>query len=882
MTIINFKIKIKTLFYNIILFLLVFLNSTTAFSDKTVTIFKAQSKIIIDGYLNEPDWNSTGYSEFVQRDPIDGEKPTEKTTVWVTYDDSFLYIAARMYDKNPESIIKRLEPFDNVSDTDWFTFSIDPYLDKRTGFYFKVSAAGCKSDAILINDGWKDFKWDGVWFTAAKIDDKGWTVEIKVPFNQLRFSGNNTIWGVNFARFIQRKNEYSTYVWIPKEKSGYVSHFAPMKHIRGIKKDIYFKLLPYAVGKIKIAPKENNNPFETGFESDANVGLDLKLGLTSSMTLDLTINPDFGQVEVDPAVVNLSAYETYFDEKRPFFIEGSSIFSFGNGGAQSNWNFNWGSPTLFYSRRIGKSPDLEVDTDGNVDYPERTTILSAAKLTGKIGKSWNTGILTALTAEEFAEIDNEGKRLKEKIEPFSNYSVIRTQRDFNSGKQGLGFILTNVYRNLNSKFLRDNFIKNAIVTGFDAWINIDKEGTWILTGWVAGSQIQGSKEIITDTQQSVMHYFQRPDASHLKLNTEKTTLSGWSSRVAINKQKGKFFLNSAVGAISPGFENSDLGYRWDGDSINGHFVAGYNESDPKSFYNKWSFWCGAARNYDFGYNLTSNSFLCRKYILYKNYWSTNFGLSYHPDYYSKGLTRGGPLAKIQTRKSTSFDISTDIRKFFSTSTGFYLSSAEHGDFYYNGYLSLTLKPKSNIKLSLYNSYSKEHDVGAWIDSFEDNQGLTEYNKRYVFAKLDRYTYSSSIRLNWTFSPKTSLQIYLQPYISAGHYKDFQEFIKSKQLNFNKYNSNDVKYSDETYTIDPDGNGPSESFTFDNPDFNEKSLRGTMVFRWDFSPGSTLYFVWEQNRSDSDNPGSFMFDRDFADMVKSEGEDILLLKITYNI
>jgi len=363
------------------------------FEQKQVKAFRTEEGVKIDGILNEAVWQLEGFGGFLQSDPTDGAPETEGTTVWIAFDDKTLYIAARLYDKDPENIIRRLGRRDDEVESDWFTFAVDPYYDRRSGYLFAVNPSGSIMDGTLFNDEGKDMTWDGVWESAVHIDDKGWAVEMRIPFHQLRFKKNDLYtWGVNFFRVIKRKNEKTVFSWVPKEESGYVSRFAILTGIKNINPGRFLEFLPFIVGKAGFSPEEKGNPFQTGKEYLGNSGLDFKAGLQSNLTLNLTVNPDFGQVEVDPAVINISDQETYYLEKRPFFIEGADIFRFGYGGANTQVNLGWRNPSFFYSRRIGRAPQGYVYSDGYVDYPEWTTILGAAKVTGKIGNGWNMGL----------------------------------------------------------------------------------------------------------------------------------------------------------------------------------------------------------------------------------------------------------------------------------------------------------------------------------------------------------------------------------------------------------------------------------------------------------------------------------------------------------
>jgi len=429
------------LFLAIAVYLLFFpLERVQAEETPSLQAIRTDSPISVDGKLLEAVWQASGFSGFLQSEPDDGAPASEQTVVWIAYDEENLYVAARLYDHEPEGIVSRLGRRDDEIESDWFTFAVDPYFDRRSGFQFEVNPSGSIRDGTLFNDEGKDFTWDGVWESAAQIDDEGWTVEIKIPYQQLRFKEKSFYtWGVNFIRLIKRKNEKCYYSWISREESGYVSRFAQLGGIQGIQPRRPIEILPFTVGKAQYSPAVAGNPFRTGSEYSGNLGFDLRASLQTNLTLNITANPDFGQVEVDPAVINISDLETYYAEKRPFFIEGNDIFRFGYGGANVVRNLGWRNPALFYSRRIGRSPQGYASGPGYSDTPDWTTILTAAKMTGKIGKGWNLGVLSAVTQREFAAVDYFGERTKQEIEPFSTYGVIRAQKEFVEGFSGLGF-----------------------------------------------------------------------------------------------------------------------------------------------------------------------------------------------------------------------------------------------------------------------------------------------------------------------------------------------------------------------------------------------------------------------------------------------------------
>ncbi|MFC1726097.1 DUF5916 domain-containing protein [candidate division KSB1 bacterium] len=853
---------------------------------KTVTAVRASEEIKIDGLLNENIWQTDGYSDFRQMDPVDGAEPTEKTTVWVAYDDEALYVAGYMYDSEPHLISKRLGRRDIPIDSDWFTVGVDPYYDKLSGFYFCVNPSGSIAECALSNDVNRDWSWDCVWEREVKITDKGWIVEIRIPFDQLRFPEKKEYtWGIDFCRDILRKQEYLRYCWKPKEENGFVSKFADLKGIKNINPGKLLEFLPYSVGQAEFAPKEEGNPFRTGKDFLGNFGFDMKAGLKSNLTLDATINPDFGQVELDPAVVNLSAYETFYEEKRPFFIEGAGIFNFGFGGANDFWSFDWGMPNFFYSRRIGRAPQGGVSGEGFVNYPDRTSILGAAKITGKVGKGWNLGAISALTGKEYAEIDNSGIRTEEQVEPLANYNILRIQKEFNETRQGLGFIGTSLKRDLKTGSFKEMFNSGAYSFGVDGWTFLDKEKVWVFTGWLAGSRVTGSRENIAELQKSSLHYFQRPDADYLTYDENRTHLDGWAGRFTLHKQQGNIIFNTALGILSPGFNISNTGYFGGGaDRINFHFGSGYSWFHPdKVFRNKYVLFA-THRNYDFGGTKLTEGYYFISRGQFLNYWGYNTIVGRYTKSYNTIATRGGPTIVEPPFWFTRTSFSTDNRKKFVLESGVNIFELGDGGYQRAGFLSLRWKPKSSINLSVSPEFERTNVAFQYVTQVEDPTKEETFGKRYVFGELFQKTLYSTIRMDWTFTPKLTLQAYLQPFIANGDYTEFKEFAEPGTFNFDKYGDekSTIKYEEGEYTVDPDGTGPAESFSFNNPDFNVKSVRGTIVLRWEYLPGSTLYAVWTQNRADYSNPGDYNFRRDFSDMWRAKGTNIFLIKMAHRL
>ncbi len=738
-------------------------------------------------------------------------------------------------------------------------------------------------DGTISNDTKVDWTWDGVWNWAARTDAEGWTVEIRVPYDQLRFPNKDEYtWGIFFRRSTFRQQEIDDFVWIPKDESGLVSRFARLEGIRSINPPAHLEVTPYAVGRSEFKPAVPGDPFGAGQKFGGNLGADVKVGLATNLTLDAALNPDFGQVEVDPAVVNLTAYETFYEEKRPFFIEGAGIFNFGQGNVNRSMSFNWSNPNFFYSRRIGRYPQGSVTQDGFVNFPDRTTILSAAKISGKLASVWNLGFLSALTGREYAEIDSAGRRSEEEVEPLTYYGVMRGFREFNEGRQGIGLMSTAVVRDLRTPGLQSILNKNAFSLAADGWAFLDAARTWVLNGWLGASQVKGTREEIFRLQQAPQHYFQRPDATYLHLDPNATSMSGWAGRFTLNKQSGNFMFNAALGAISPGFETNDIGYHMRGDLINGHVALGYIQFKPGKIFRNWSAMLATFRHYDFGGNKISGGYFFFPSFQLLNYWSFQLVLSYVPRRLDNSLTRGGPLVATLPRREIQFQVESDDRKTITLSLKSDYGRTESGS--YNLALDFIIKWKirSNISFELGPGYHRDFSVVQWITRIPDPSLTATYGSRYVFGEIKQNSVPVSLRLNWIFTPRASLQMYLQPFVSVGKYGPFKELARPRTFDFNFYGtgSSTISYASGLYTVDPDGPGPAAPFSFPNPDFNLKSLRGTVVFRWEYAPGSTIYLVWTQERTDYAFPGEFQYGRDLGQLFRTAGDNIFLIKFSY--
>jgi len=848
-----------------------------------VKAYKLNEKIELDGILNENVYKKEPVKRFTQLDPEEGEPSREKTNVWVTYDDKYLYASAYLYDSQPEKIDRQIARRDDFIKSDWFGFFIDTFNDDKTGFFFGVNAAGSRVDGTIYNDENFDTSWDGIWEAETVISDDGWSVEMRIPFNQLRFKSGDNVWGVNFSRVIKRTNEESFYVLVPKKESGFISNFADLTGIKELKSKQRVELFPYVVQKAQYLIHDQNDPFYKGNQYKTSFGLDMKVGVGSNLNLDATIIPDFGQVEVDPAVVNLTAFETFYPEKRPFFIEGANIMRFGQGGSNNNWNFNFQLPNLFYSRRIGGSPHGYAGGD-YVDMPNETRILGAGKLSGNIDETLSIAVLDAVTERTYASIADGSNRTKEEVEPLTNYGIFRTQKEFSDGKYDVGVLLTSVNRDLRTDKLKGLMAKSAYTFGADGWAFLDKDETYVITGSAAGSYVAGSKEYMTGVQRASRRYFQSPDAHKYRLDTNRVRMAGWFGRVALNKQKGNFYINAALGAISPSFEYNDLGFQIMADRINGHIVLGYRWYDVGKIFRTRQIYFVNFRTYDFEGRQLSNGFMSFSSLQFLNFSRIQFRVGYFFPGIDKNFTRGGPIIQNPEGYIIGANGNTDEREDFILSAFLNYGGGGSASHFEDIGFKIKWKASSQLTLSVGPAYSQGMNYHQWVGSFEDAAAAATNGRRYVFGELKQKTVSAEIRMNWLFIPDMSLQLYLQPFVSVGNYYNYNYLKRANSYDFRKFGNDNstINYSESSgkYTVDPDGEGSAESISFYDPDFNFKSMRVNLVFRWEFVPGSLLYLVWSREQINLNNPGKYEFSRDFGNLWKAESDNIFLAKINY--
>lgn len=834
----------------------------------------------IDGIINDEVWQHGSWcSDFTQHEPHNGAKPTQKTEFRVTYDNEFIYAAFRLYDTEPDKIVARVTRRDDI-EGDFVAIGFDSYFDKRTAFIFCVSASGTKMDMVMTENGDReDENWDPIWWAKVQRDGLGWTAEMKIPLNQLRFSATDEqVWGIQVGRHIYRNQETDFWQHVPKDAPGFVHLFGELHGLKGLTPKRQVEVAPYLVTKTESFKPEPGNPFMTGRRNGLNAGVDAKIGLTNNFTLDLTVNPDFGQVEADPAEINLTEFETYFEEKRPFFIEGSNLLNFplmfGDGDLATN--------NLFYSRRIGRAPQRYPELEDNeyARVPLNTTILGAAKLTGRTSNGLSVGLLESITGNAYAQVDSSARRYHELVEPLTNYTVIAAKQETNGGNTIFSGMITSTNRSLND-LLKPEYHQNAFSGGIDV-MHLWSNKKYLFEAKLFGSQVNGTKEAILVTQTSSARYFQRPDISHVKLDSSRTSLNGSGGLLQFGKVgEGHLRYMTAIAWRSPQLEINDIGYVQNVDDIFQVIWVGFRYWEPTKLYrtvninvNQWTGWNFGGESTYKGANVNLN-------LQLPNYWYFGGGINWNGENLSASELRGGPALKLPGGWNYWLNISTDGRKNLilgvntSEYSGFSNSSTSR-----SMSLSLTYKPIKSLLLRVSPSYSYSKSELAYVTNVS-----TSNDTRYIRGHLDRQTWVMSLRLEYSINPDLSIQYYGRPYLTSGKYTDFKFITDSKAKKytdrFTHYTSNQLSYdtANEEYLVDENTDGVTD-YSFSNRNFNYLNLQSNLIVRWEYRPGSTVYFVWTHGKVAYESLYSRSVNDDIDNLWDSHPHNIFLVKLSY--
>jgi len=825
---------------------------------------------VIDGKLDDECWKTGEWAgDFHQLMPNEGAKPSYPTEIKILYDDKYIYAALRGYDGEPEKMQRIAGTRDEFAG-DIMGVNFDSYHDHRTGFEFSITSWGQKIDLILFNPENWDFNWNAVWNGKTGVEDSAWVAEIEVPLSQLRYSKKDEqVWGLHVWRWINRKQEESDWEIQSRTGPGVMYNFGELRGIKGLKKSQRLEIMPYTLGELNTMEKEPGNPFtESGKTLAGNIGLDAKIGVSSNFTVDVTINPDFGQVESDPSVMNLTAFETFYEEKRPFFLEGLTIF-----------NYKFDNQNLFYSRRIGHSPSLEIEPDGNhyVKGPDKTSILSAVKFSGTTSSGLSVGVIQSITANEYAKLsDKEGNMSSKPVEPMTNYMVGRVQQGYKEGNTVLGGIVTSTNRFIEDpslEFLADN----AYTGGLDLlhhWRN--KE--FFLDARLIGSYVNGETEAITALQESSARYYQRPGADYLGYDTSRTSLSGYGGKIHIGKgSKGFWRYSTAVTWLSPGLELNDLGYMNRADHINNENEIGYFVNKPVSIFRTYRINLEQFNSWNFnGTYLGSGSHLAFN-SEFKNQWALDANFIYHSNPNDTKILRGGYDMKMPYNYNIFGNLRTDYSKKVMLSLNYeYNFSASNSASGYTIHPGVTIRPLNNLKIRLSGNYE---------DNFNDLQYVTEREyqneARYILARIDQKTVGMTFRIDLNLTPEFSVQYYGSPFISTGTYSEFKKVTDPEAddygQRFELYDN--VTGTDGSYYFDDNGDGISD-YSVEDPDFNFHQFRSNFVAKWEYRPGSYLYVVWSQEKTGSNSISDASFSESYEMLHDTFPNNIFLIKLSY--
>lgn len=831
----------------------------------------------IDGLVDDAAWQAVEWSgDFRQREPADGAPPAQPSQVKVLYDDKALYFAFRLTEA-PGGVTPHLARRDWFPG-DWIEVNIDSRSDERTAYSFTLGLSGSRGDEYISEDGnnWNG-NWDPVWEGATNIDAQGWTAEMRIPLSQLRFDPAKAApWGLQVHRRHFRDGQRSTWQHIPRSGNGWVSRFGDLRGIEGLKPGRRVEVLPYVVMQHERQESEAGNPFRDGSSSSVAAGLDAKLGLGNDFSLDLTVNPDFGQVEADPSQVNLSAFETFFAEKRPFFIEGADVLNLPLAPAITGGHFT--RDRLFYSRRIGRQPSYGPATgDGEfADVPDQTSILGAAKLSGKTAGGLSVGVLESVTARERADLTGPGGDRQETVEPLTNYFVGRVAQDLRGGRTVVGGMLTSVARDIADQHL-DFLERRAWAGGMDLQ-HYFRGRDFRLEARLLGSHLRGSEEAILGAQTGPARYFQRPDNGSARVDSSRTTMSGHAGSVMLTRTGNNTSFMYQVGGAwrSPGFEINDLGFMRSADEVNQFAWASWVQRDPAGIFNFWQVNANEWMDWDFAgtqlnraANLnTSGQFRGQQRFHVSA--TRNFGRI------SNTELRGGPSSRWPGGWEFEGNLRNDERRRVQIGVGGWLwTRDEDTQQSWALWSEIGMQPANNVRLSLNPTWERNDDALQYVDTAASGDG-----DRYVFGRLAQRTLSLTFRIDWCLTPALTVQYYGAPFLSAGRYESFRRIADPRADaladRFRSYADGSVVGTSDGYEVDDNGDGAAD-YAFARPDFNVRDFNSNLVVRWEYDPGSTLYVVWSQGRTDFTDDGRFSAGDDLDALFGTHPRNVFLVK-----
>ena len=849
-------------------------NASTAAPRKQATITKVpDGSIRVDGHLDDEGWQrTTPVTDFVQKEPVEGAAPTDAMDVRFAYDGDALYVGARLSTRTSPDLQAPLGRRDNTGQAESFLVSLDTYLDRRTAYTFGVTASGVRIDRYHSTDNEESYDsgFNPVWEARTSVDGDAWVAELWIPFSQLRFSTQSEqVWGLNIHRFRPTLDEDDYWVLIPRTERFWSSRFGDLHGIVDVHATRRIELLPYVAGASTFnANRDLNNPFDDGQNLNGRVGADVKVGFGPNMTLDAAINPDFAQVEADPAEVNLTAFETRFAEQRPFFLEGAQLFSLDH-------------PNFYYSRRIGARP-VGPASGTYVDYPQSSTILGAAKLTGRPRGKTSIGVLTAVTSEESAHVASVAPSLftDVRVGPRAYWSIGRVQQEFGQWGSTAGLLVNTVHRDLGpGDPIADLQTRNALAVAGDTVLRF-KRGEYQFR-WAGGfSYLNGEPKAVERFQRASSHYAQRPDKDYAKLDPTRTSLSGFSFQTRFERVSGRHWLWSVATKLdTPFFETNDIANFNSADGIMPTASLTYRETTPGRVFRSYSVGLNETLEWNFGGDRQSAQLRPSVNMTWNNYWTTSasFTRTLHTD--DASLTRGGPLMQKPRTWSSAFSLgnrsTSQTRWSVSTTNG----GNEDGGSTHRVSASFSIRPGPRWQLSASPLYDRVTEPQQYVSTVAGGRPEI-YNNRYVFAFIDRSTVSTEFRMGYTLKPDMNLDIYAEPFAASGRYYDFGELTLPGARERITYGT----APDTSFTTLEDGTrvvtvGDS-TFTLRTKDFNTLSFRSNVVLRWEWRAGSTLYLVWQQDRASSEVLGSYVNAADMFRSFTAPGSNFFIVKTSF--
>lgn len=832
-------------------------------------------KPVIDGRLDDECWKHGNWAgDYHQFIPNEGAKATYPTVHNIQYDDKYLYIAFRAYDPEPDKIHRYAGVRDEIVG-DMVGVNFDSYRDYRTGFEFTITAWGQKVDLVLFNPINWDFNWNAVWKGKVGMEDSAWVAEIEVPFSQLRYSNQHEqVWGMHTWRWIDRLQEESNWEQQSKTGPGMLYNYGELRGISGLKKSRRLELQPFVLGDLKTMKAEPGSPYSSnGRKWSGNAGLDAKIGVSSNFTVDLTVNPDFGQVESDPSVMNLTAFETFYEEKRPFFLEGLTIF-----------DYQFDGQSLFYSRRIGHSPSLSLNPgDGFfAKNPDMTTILSAAKFSGTTSSGLSIGLIQSVTANEYARVtDPEGNETKYKVEPLTNYLVARVQKGYNAGNTIVGGMLTSVNRFLNDGEL--DFLPSDAYTGGLDLLHHWKNKEFFINAKMIGSYVRGSEEAITALQESSARYFQRPGADYVDYDITRTSLSGLGGKIQIGKGAGGYWkYSTSLAWLTPGLELNDLGYLRTADEIENSNEVTYLITKPVSILRTFDVTLEQRNSWNFGGTYLGSDAELDMSAEFKNQWKLGLDLAYHSKDTDTRLLRGGYDFLMPANFEIGARLRTDAsKKYIGTLNFDYEKAGNNSAESFSVRPGLSVRPFSMLKISLQASYEKNRDELQYVatrhlDPF--------FGTRYILGTIDQQTLGLTFRVDLNLTPEFSIQYYGNPFVSKGTYTDLKRVINPQAREygdrFETYRN--ALLINGVYVLSDMDNGGSlpAIYTVNNPDFDFYQFRSNLVAKWEYRLGSFIYLVWSSERTGSTGDSGTSMGDSFKQLFDLFPNNIFLIKLNY--